>query len=966
MPLDPDEAAVIVEALDPFRTSRPDAYGDRIAVFDETAGGAVTDTADATGLTHHTVSRYLDDLADHGYAADPSGDNRYERTPGGREIAAVLDAYRADLPGDDPTRTAGHAVSVLSVDRVRIVDALDDGDGTTDDLADLDLETAPVHAARPLEEADVVEKAPGGEAEYAWTDTARAVEPVIAELGAGRAGDTFASLKNDGSIAVLRTIGTAPDGYGNLSAIADDHDLGQGTVYTRKDALVDAGLVEAEGATRARTYFPTDTALDLLDRLPEVPDEDLEDVARALQSPQRIAIFQHADGRTAAGIADAIGEAPSRVRQVLPDLREVDLVEEDGRATAYRLTPSVGEPTRELVAAVADINGIDRSAPADTGRDDPEPRDGGEGADLDPDALDALAANDDLGPETKHRVLAYVAANDGATRGELYDALDLSNRGIGQGLRFLDDDGYISRDGDTVTPTARGASAYDRAAGSAAGQEPVVDRLRARFPDEDAAADAVAMAAVLGNGGSMQDVAEVLDVTAQTASRRFEDRLLEEGLASREGRGWHTSYSIDADLMGDVQRYLEVHEPATALEIAALTAREVDEETGLRTRMALEMPVRDLGDGDLPDRFDIWPQLDEYLVFAKTASEDGALARAGDYLDHSRNAVKKRLDTLEEKGVLKADIGEHDTGFVFDPEMRPVIEAYANDYGIDTDRIRFGGVAEAWVDDLFADREGYEALLDLVEVAVDGGGVRTLARRKDVAREDAQEMYERLEDRGLVTRASSGRGFLFDESLRPLLGMVEDRIDIDDEYGPGDRSPVDAVRFRDLDQLAANRERMEEADEEDDPAPNGGFRSYDGGTGGGAGDPAPNGRGPAPDRRLDRIDLHRLSDRDLDDLAAEIDEAVDDAEDPVAAADEVDDEVYAAAPTNTASSIVSLPTHRGMNFRMDGDRYRRAVGDIDDLDDLILLVTRGDRDSMTGFYDVDEVLAAVRPRENHV
>lgn len=800
--------------------------------------------------------------------------------------------------------------------------------------------------------------------------------------------------------------------------------VNSGVVSDIYDAMDDYGLVEKEGERRAATYTVSDEAVRIRDRIAadhprwtaglqpfwEAAYETgiAEELLDTVTSPEReqaftalVAGIDHGDASISA-IADGIElsyPSTNNLRKELEEVGEGGLIRSEGQArnTRYQLPARYRSALREVAAAharemepfdithleaeeisqaeadalVADIFGLDEMDDVLEGFDEAATAFGDV---LDDAVVDALAGHPSLEAETKHTVLAYVAANDGAEMDEMYAALPFSNRGIGQGIRFLAEDGYVVRNGDSVTPTVSGHQLYAEAVGTrenaAAYRHRIAEALRGRFPDGADATTATTIAAVLMNGGNVRDAEPHIDVSYQTALRRRDALLRDAGLVVKEGEGVKTSYTLEPGFADEVQRYLEVFEPAPALEIGARTAHQVDDLTGLRTRTALNMPIRNaVPDAELPEPFDIWPQLEEFLAFARAAEDGGSLSAAGDYLGHARNVVKDRLATLEKKGLMKADIKESGTDFVFDPSTRPVIETYAEAYDLDMGEIRFTDVTDAWIADLFADREMYEDLHAMVQAAITKGGISTYRRKQDLDRDEADVRYERLAEAGYVTRPSSSRGFIFDSSLRPLLRAVADTFDLpgDEEYGPDD--PLDSVQFRNIAQFEANRERMQQdqnaAAPDEDAQPDAGFSIYDGDPG--DGEAVANGGAdhPAPDVVLDSITFHRITDRDVDDLLADIDAAVPGADDVVADVNTaLGGDAYLAEPRSRTSSQVVLPVKDGGKaFTMDGERYRAVEPHTGNLSDGLLLFTPGDEvESLTGFRSVAEVLGGVRER----
>ncbi|MFB6294783.1 MAG: hypothetical protein ABEI97_03420 [Candidatus Nanohaloarchaea archaeon] len=381
--------------------------------------------------------------------------------------------------------------------------------------------------------------------------------------------------------------------------------------------------------------------------------------------------------------------------------------------------------------------------------------------------------------------------------------------------------------------------------------------------------------------------------------------------------------------------------------------------TALRTRTALNMPAHEIaGDADLPDPFDIWPQLDEFLAVAYTAATDSTIAQVKDLLDTTRSAANDRLSTLEEKGTLKVETHGAGTSFVFADEVQPVVTEYADQYAIPVENLVFRDMERVWRDDLFDDVTLYEDLLDFATISIESGGVETFRRRNGLDREEAEHRFDRLVDRGYLRRRESGREFLFDSELRPLLRLAADRLDPDIE---ADIDPVDHLRFRDLERFGNTAVRG--GDQSGGTPQDVPFTDYDGGDDTDH-DPAANGgvRHVSPDGRLDAVEYFSIEDGTDDALLEEVDRAVQHADDPVAAADEqVPDDVYVAEPQNTESSVVAMVAADGTRFKMDGQQYRDALP-VDNFSDGFLLVTPGSRESLTGFHEVDTLHHAVRLR----
>jgi len=88
-------------------------------------------------------------------------------------------------------------------------------------------------------------------------------------------------------------------------------------------------------------------------------DEDLDELLRAMASPQRRSILQHAwvCERGAGELADRLGLAPASVSEHLKVLRKIGLVtmRVDGTYRLYRARPErLGELLRLLAQAFAD------------------------------------------------------------------------------------------------------------------------------------------------------------------------------------------------------------------------------------------------------------------------------------------------------------------------------------------------------------------------------------------------------------------------------------------------------------------------------------------------------------------------------------------------------------------------------------------------------------------------------------
>jgi DNA-binding transcriptional ArsR family regulator len=88
-------------------------------------------------------------------------------------------------------------------------------------------------------------------------------------------------------------------------------------------------------------------------------DEDLDELLRAMASPQRRSILQHAwvRERGAGELADRLGLAPASVSEHLKVLRKIGLVtmRVDGTYRLYRARPErLGELLRLLAQAFAD------------------------------------------------------------------------------------------------------------------------------------------------------------------------------------------------------------------------------------------------------------------------------------------------------------------------------------------------------------------------------------------------------------------------------------------------------------------------------------------------------------------------------------------------------------------------------------------------------------------------------------
>ncbi len=773
---------------------------------------------------------------------------RYDRTLDGEIIDDALAAYREQLPGDS-TQTAGQVITALSPQRVQLLAAVDDGKESTAELQEVPLDNPPVHVARPLVEAGVLDRTEA-ETQYDRTGTGDTAACIVAELGVEPAADVFDALKLPDTWDVVAAMAGNGDGYDSIDDLADDIGTGYQRAYDRKERLADPGVVQTEGAGPATRYYGT-AALDrVYDAFKDYPVDRIQEIGRSLQTAQRTAALVHAADTSAPGIAEETRSDRQRINQLMPELEDAGLVDiADTYGVTFSLTGDVGVPTREFIYGVADP-----AAPQ----------------------------------------------------------------------------GYADQ---------------------------VEEQLLERFPGQDAARDAVTIAAVLLNGGKLSDAEEFLDISYNTALNRLDDLLIGPGLVEKEGGGRFTEYHLDQDFADDVQRYLEVYEPAAALQLGSTQVRQVEDDTALRTRIALNTPGHTLAGGaEVPDPFDIWPQLDEFMAVAHSAATDSTISHVKDLLGTSRGAVKDRLSTLEEKGALKAETHETGASFIFSEEVRPVVAEYADQYAIPMDRLAFRDMEEVWREDLFEDDTLYEDMLDFATISIESGGIASFRRRHGLDQEEAKYRFERLVDRGVLRRSSSSREFLFDQEVRPLLRLAADRIDPDVE---ADIDPMDHLRFRDLENFG----RSEYQDREENSAPQEmTFRDYDGG-GDTGGDPTPNGgvREVSPDGRLDAVEYFSIEDGAAEGLIEDVDRAVQGADDPVAAADRrVGDDVYVVEPRNVESSVVAMVASDGTRFQMEGKRYRDAVP-VEHLSDGFLLVSPGEKDSLTGFHDVDEIYHAVRP-----
>ncbi|MFB6294788.1 MAG: hypothetical protein ABEI97_03445 [Candidatus Nanohaloarchaea archaeon] len=301
-----------------------------------------------------------------------------------------------------------------------------------------------------------------------------------------------------------------------------------------------------------------------------------------------------------------------------------------------------------------------------------------------------------------------------------------------------------------------------------------------------------------------------------------------------------------------------------------------------------------------------------------------------------------------------------ETEFTFAPWTRDIIDQYADSYGIETDALTFDDLTKAHRRDLFDSPAMFEDVVEFTRAAIHGGGISTFQRYTDVDREEARRRYERLADEGYVTRHSSGGTFIFDTQLRPLLRGITDRFE--DEFDP-DVDPLETVQFRDIEELKANRQRMAELEVEEDETTDLRWTDYDGGAAPDADDePMPNGHGvPDPDRRLEQVDWYTLADRPASDLAEDIDDAMAaDGEDLRTVNQAISGDLVAVRVGTTGDTDVVGVAGDG-RVRIDADRYHRAIDGVGSLEDDYLVVAPGDRNPVTGFYGVEEIVAAFRP-----
>ncbi len=972
----PDDVATTIQ---PLRSS--DGNTDRLALFDAARDGAArTDLVDAVDTRYDVAARYLSDLSDDLLMDEEvRGTRLYAPTAIGGRVADAIDTYREQVlavdGGIDPDRYLAAAVHRLTPDRIRILDRAVTRDGipATDirEMLDVDGDAARARA-RPLQEVDLLTADARDGIIYAYSDTGEAVLDALGQVDTGLAVDAFHTLRNGDSYRVLWD-----DDVDSMAALARDLDVSKRTAYNWRDGLQGSGHLDDEAR-------PTRHGARFRDAFDPVTG-DIRDVAAALQSEDRLAVFCNADQAARTDIAERTGMPLKRVQNLADDIEDRGLLDRvTDQGTVYHPGTYAGPVHRFLTAVdTALVDGAgDAPSPAELRWPDlPDGFDSPDGYEEFLVLAGVLGRDGDMETAADildiHEETARSRAADLVAQGYLEREVDRSGAGRGSTSTYRVSQDLYETFADDIDDRTADAIDTDRDIRvTDTVRDPVrrytgmvVDAITRRFPDRETAADAATLGAVLLHGGTVQDAAPHLDVAYQTALRRRDD-LVDQGLLAVDGSGRATTYRLDLDFADDLQRYLEVFEPAATLGTGARTAHHLDRVTD---RQAVpDAPLRDLvPDADLPEPFDIWPQLEEALVFARTASEDGTLATATDHLGRSRGVAKDRIATLEEKGVLRVDIDTNGAEFRFDRSVEPVIAEYADLYGIDMDAVRFTDLGDAWADDLFDDDRLADDLAAFATVAAEHGGVSTLARVEDIDMETAQERYDRLADAGYIARDGSGRKFLFDESVRPYITSVMDRLDTGEDDGTR-HDPMDAIRFRDLEQMQANRERVaaaqDAADRDEADLP---FRAYDGSSPGSGPTGPGTGGGPSrpePDVVLDTIAFHRIADRDLDGLLDDIDTAVaDTGTDPGAVNDRADlDGVRAARPTNTDSSIVTLPTGTGDNLQMDGDRYRRVEAKTGDLDDGFLLVTPGSRDSMTGFYEVDEVLGAVRDRETNV
>lgn len=601
---------------------------------------------------------------------------------------------------------------------------------------------------------------------------------------------------------LLTLIDTLQDG-GTISDAVERSGYSHTMVNTRYEWLEGAGLVSKDGKKRWVTYTVHDGAEQVIDDIlsdDTVSEDTYDDIA-------------HETSSTAEGLTEnqqIIRSYVAEHGQVSKDMLQDDLDlsnREIGQNLRYLRESGELEATGDRYRVPGtSTDGLDDTA--------------AEWDDIDVDGLREVLQNS-LTRQLFEDGTELLTAPDGSKK-QVVRELDLSQTAVDNHYARLADTGVFERSGPTNDPTYEindaAKALYDTVRSE--GWEEAMDTLHdhssypAAFDSREEWDTFLTFVETFRKDGSVKQAEASMDISYLTAKRRY-DTFEDRGFFDQEGWATSLEYHVNDDAIADFADAVERETLPSMIAAAVETAEDVD--TYLTVQKEKDTVMWEME--EIPEELDIVPQWEELLGFGYAAADDSYWKGAEDEIGLTRGSLKRRLETLEEKGVVQED---SDRGtFVFDKSLKPVFDRYRDDGKIffDPDQLAFDDLDQATLfdtvmdeydhlADVFDDETELEYLLEFAEVGTQTRrGIRTVAREQDIDQSEVQEYYDTLEEKGVLDRSSTSQQLIFDETVKDLL---ETYADLDDH-------PNGALQFRDIDALRENREMMQELEETEEP-----------------------------------------------------------------------------------------------------------------------------------------------------
>lgn len=299
------------------------------------------------------------------------------------------------------------------------------------------------------------------------------------------------SFSTDTDIEISEALIETLAAGGSMKDAAEQTGYALPTVSDRRDLLEDAGLIEREGWS---SYAVQDGAAAVLDIVEdEYNTRELTDTATTDTAGQEdtgdtmddvpidwdtFVTFVEVlgSGRPRSAVEDATGLSYSQVQYRHDQLKDAGLFVQTGtgQGTAHHLTPDARDVLEQYserhdldpdafhyLDSAAEEDRITHAAAAGTALADRLGR--VDLFDVDSGAVAALQKANPITTESKAAVLAYVAEQGETDKDVLYDVVltDVDNRALGSAVAYLEKDGLITVDGDTILATENGAQLYD-------------------------------------------------------------------------------------------------------------------------------------------------------------------------------------------------------------------------------------------------------------------------------------------------------------------------------------------------------------------------------------------------------------------------------------------------------------------------------------------------------------------------